>query len=375
MIPREVPTGRRLALGRRPFGVRDERMWSMARFSVPTRTRSPQPRSAAGVTSDLTALPTAHLHGLWGDPAVIRRTGTPTIGRALVVAARTAESDHRALDLAEACVDLLDRRVAADGTVAHGDGLDAHRHGDAGRSWGTTIEALGCVVRHLGGSGLADRSLVLLGRMVDARSDDPRACAHAVLGAAEVWRARPDDSAAHLLLIDCLAAIPRRPGHGWGWPEPRLVSDSAVLCSALIVGGELGRREATTSAGLAMLAALVRIETGPNGRLSITGTAGRTPTDPSPQWDQHPSEVAALADACIHALTVTRDPNWARHVLRCWAWFTGDNDAGSPLVDLRTGAVHDVLTPTGPSDRAGLAACVAALGTHQNARSASAWLA
>ena len=78
-------------------------------------------------------------------------------------------------------------------------------------------------------------------------------------------------------------------------------------------------------------------------------------------------QVAALADACIHALTVTRDPNWARHVLRCWAWFTGDNDAGSPLVDLRTGAVHDVLTPTGPSDRAGLAACVAALGTHMRA--------
>jgi hypothetical protein len=102
--------------------------------------------------------------------------------------------------------------------------------------------------------------------------------------------------------------------------------------------------------------------------LSVTGTAGRGPHDRGPLWDQQPIEVAAIADASARAFAITGDAAWAEVVLRSLAWFAGENDSGTPMVDSTTGAGFDGLEPGGRNENCGAESTLAALATAQSAR-------
>lgn len=334
-----------------------------------------------------TALSFAHLTALTAEygvyehargrtPAVEHGHCTDDVARALTVVVREPEPTPELVQHAESYLDFLERAITPTGEVhnrrsATGEWTDTPGTGDW---WGRAVAGLGAAVRHGVGTELGERALVAFRRAAIVRSEDVRACSFAVVGAADVWRTLPEESGARELMLDCLGEIPRRPTGGWGWPEPRLRYANAALCSALIVGGDAQQREPTIKAGLAMLTTLLRIETGPTGQLSVTGTEGRGPTDPSPQWDQQPIEPSAIADACLHALNVTRDPRWARQVLRAWEWFTGANDVGVAMIDPESGAGYDGLHLGGHSDNCGAESTLAAISTHQNARSAGRWL-
>jgi hypothetical protein len=85
-----------------------------------------------------------------------------------------------------------------------------------------------------------------------------------------------------------------------------------------------------------------------------------------PASDQRPAEVAALADACLRAATVTGDDRWLAGVRMCVAWFLGDNDAGVSLLDERTGGCSDGLTATGRSRNQGAGATLAMIAVFQH---------
>jgi len=70
---------------------------------------------------------------------------------------------------------------------------------------------------------------------------------------------------------------------------------------------------------------------------------GWGPGEGRPAFDQQPIEVAALADACMRAATVTGDSSWLAGVEMSVSWFLGDNDAQIPLLDERTGGGCDGL--------------------------------
>jgi hypothetical protein len=84
-----------------------------------------------------------------------------------------------------------------------------------------------------------------------------------------------------------------------------------------------------------------------------------------PGFDQQPIEAATLADACATAWLHTADPRWAVAIRRCGDWFKGCNDVGVPMVDRRTGAGFDGLTPTGRNDNRGAESTIAAITTLQ----------
>lgn len=95
----------------------------------------------------------------------------------------------------------------------------------------------------------------------------------------------------------------------WPWPAPRLSYANAAIAEAVIAAGdELGRDHFLRN-GLRMLGWLLVGETR-NGHLSVVPVGGWALGEDRPAFNQHPIEVAALADACARAAEVTGDSTW-----------------------------------------------------------------
>jgi hypothetical protein len=107
-----------------------------------------------------------------------------------------------------------------------------------------------------------------------------------------------------------------------------------------------------------------------DGHLSVISRQGWGPGEAAhlPASDQRPAEVAALADACVRAATVTADDTWLAGVRMCVAWFLGDNDAKVPLFDERTGGCSDGLTRVGRSRNQGAESTLAMIAVLQHGR-------
>ena len=70
------------------------------------------------------------------------------------------------------------------------------------------------------------------------RSMYPRATAPAVIGAAELLRAEPENTEARSIIDDALDHLPRLSDDArWAWPEARLGYANAILPEALIAAG------------------------------------------------------------------------------------------------------------------------------------------
>lgn len=295
---------------------------------------------------------------------------TDDVARALTVVSREHSSHPELARLTGTYLAFLERAVVADGSVhnrmnASGEWMDAPAIGDW---WGRAIGGLGSAVSHTRDADIHRHALAAFHRAAQKRSTDVRASSFAVTGAALVLRVHPGDRIAEALLSDSLDRIPRRSVGGWDWIEPRLRYANGALCDALIVGGEALGEPETVEQGLAALAALLVIETGPDDVLSVTGNQGRGPGDRGPLWDQQPIEPAAIADASIHAAAITGDDRWLRGVLLAWDWFIGDNDAGTAMYDPALGVGYDGLESGGRNENCGAESTLAALSTVQHRR-------
>jgi len=194
--------------------------------------------------------------------------------------------------------------------------------------------------------------------------------AFAALGAAEVLDFRPGHPAALALLYRARVAIGDPAADtGWPWPAPGLGYANAAIAEAIIVSGRHLGDDRLLRNGLRRLKWLLAAETR-DGHLSVVppqaGSSGEA--ERGPASDQRPAEVAALADACMRAATVTGDDGWLAGVRMCIAWFLGDNDAGVPLADGRTGGCSDSLTTAGRSRDQGAASTLAMIAVLQHGR-------
>jgi hypothetical protein len=192
--------------------------------------------------------------------------------------------------------------------------------------------------------------------------------AFAALGADEILAVYPGHRGALRLLAETVQVV----GSGatstpWPWPEPRLSYANAVLAHALIVaGGRLNRPEVQDH-GLHLLGWLLDRETR-GGHLSVVPVGGCGPGDRQPAFDQQPIEVAALADACSRAATVSGDDRWTAGIASAVAWFLGDNDANCLMWDPSTGGGYDGLCADGPNLNQGAESTLSLLSTLQHGR-------
>jgi hypothetical protein len=242
----------------------------------------------------------------------------------------------------------------------------------AGDSWGRALQGLGTAAARGPVATLRGESLTRFGSGARLRSEWPHAMAFAALGAAEVLSVRPGHAAARGLLAAAVGVIgePAR-DPAWLWPAPRLSYANAAIAEAVIAAGQGLGDDRVLRNGLRMLSWLLAGETRA-GHLSVVPAGGWGQGEPRPGFAQQPVEVAALADACARAAAVTGDASWLGGVGLCVAWFLGDNDAGTPMLNEQTGGGHDSLEPGGRSRNQGAQSTLAMISVLQQGRRAAA---
>jgi hypothetical protein len=301
------------------------------------------------------------------------------VARALVVVSREPDPSPDVEALTQRYLDFTLSAIQPDGTCHNRMqvGETWSDHPGLGDWWGRALWGLGVASTHSPDPGL--RSAALTGFRRAARaSPSPylRASVFAALGAGEVLAAHPDEACARAVLTAAVRAIgvPAQPAVNqqsanqlWPWPEPRLTYANGSVVEALLLAGTVLSDASVLEHGLRLLDFLLHTQTR-DGHFSVTPVGGRGPGEFGPAFDQQPIEVAALADACARAYDITGDDRWRLGVVMAWAWFLGDNDSGTPMVDLGTGGGFDGLHHDSRNQNQGAESTLAAISTTQQAR-------
>jgi hypothetical protein len=132
----------------------------------------------------------------------------------------------------------------------------------------------------------------------------------------------------------------------WIWFEEELGYDNARLPQALIVTGLSTGTAAYVTTGTRALRWLMSLQTTEAGDFRPVGSQSFGEKRRHPRaFDQQPLEATATISACIAAWRADGDAEWKADARRAFAWFLGDNDLSSPLIDAETGSCCDGLHP------------------------------
>jgi hypothetical protein len=309
-------------------------------------------------------------HALFDEPRREHGYCTDDMARVLVVATREPNSGGEVNGLARVALQFLNDAQSYAGACRNrmdtkGRWADEPSVQDW---WGRCIWGLGTAAAHSDVSLVRRLAVIQFERAAKVRSPWPRAMAFAALGAAELLSVEPEQPAARKLLADYAGTVAKPNGDAaWPWPEPRLTYANAVLAEAMIAAGVALDDSTQRQHGLDLLGWLVEYETA-GGHLSPTPAAGRGPDDPRPAFDQQPTEVSSLADACARAAAIDSSSIWSDGVLAAAAWFMGANDVGQLMWDPGTGGGFDGLHADGVNRNQGAESTLAVVSTLQHAR-------
>jgi hypothetical protein len=293
---------------------------------------------------------------------------TDDVARVLIAIMREPSAGQRLYDLSRVMFRFLADAQGTDGRSRNRRSIDGRWHGRRGVEdcWGRSVWAFGTAARLAPDDWMRGGALSCFDRALEQRSPHRRAMAFAGLGAAEVLAAHHRHAPARRVLADAVIAIgPVGPDPSWPWPEPRLAYANAAIAECLIAAGSLLERPDVLADGLLLLQWLLDRQT-LDGHLSVVPVDGAGPLDRPPAFDQQPIEVAALADACARARSVTGDPAWQTGIDMAIGWFAGDNDLDVPLFDPLSGGGCDGLTPNGANRNQGAESTLALITTMQH---------
>jgi hypothetical protein len=342
-----------------------------------TTTRAPGIALRPGLT--VPAPPFAHLVRLTDDTglfeharhAIARREHgycTDDVARGLVVTSREHDPTPAVLELAERYLAFLTHAQDSDGAFHNRLGFDRTWTDQPGLGdwWGRALWGLGTAAARSSAPWIRDEALIAFTRGASRRSAAPRAMAFAALGAAELLRADPGNDVAADLLSDAATVIGYPdPDPHWPWPQDRLTYANAALAEAVIAAGDLLDDPPRLDAGLGMLTWLLETQIR-DGHLSVLPSVGWQRGGPRLRHDQQPIEVAALADACATAASITGGDLWDLGVRHSIAWFLGDNDVSAVMWDPETGGGYDGLTLHGSNLNQGAESTLALISTLQH---------
>lgn len=186
----------------------------------------------------------------------------------------------------------------------------------------------------------------------------PRAWAFTVLGLQAYLSVYEGDISARKVRDDLTMKIyelfKNNIDEDWHWCEGTATYANAVLPHALIVAGKAMSDTAVFETGIKALEWLLKVQTAPQGHLSVIGNDGWLDKDGNRSvFDQQPIEVKSLIDACLDAYIETGDKKWFAESERCLSWFLGQNDLGLPVCDYKTGGCGDGLESQGVNGNQG----------------------
>jgi hypothetical protein len=309
-------------------------------------------------------------HARYDEPRSEHGYCVDDVARALVVVCREPAMSPELRQLARVYLTFTLSAVQADGSChnrmnADGEWTDLPSYGDW---WGRALWALGVASAHAPTAPMRAQALRGFRTAAAARSPHLRATAFAALGAGVLLVAHPHEASARRLLEDVVDVIgPPRDDARWPWPEPELSYGNGSVVEALLLAGTMLPDSGAVAHALVLLDFLLRTESR-DGHLSVTPVTGRGRGDTTVGFDQQPIEVAAIADACARAFTITGDPRWSEGVRAAWAWFLGDNDSSTRMFDPRTGGGFDGLESLGANQNQGAESTLAMLSTAQHAQ-------
>jgi hypothetical protein len=295
---------------------------------------------------------------------------TDDVARLLIAIVREPSAGRELNELARVCFRFLAESQSVTGRTRNRRSTDRRWHGRHGVEdcWGRSAWAFGTAARLAPDEWMRSSAVSHFGHAVGQRSPHRRAMVFAGLGAADLLVAAPRHSRARQLLADVVAMIgPVSTDAAWPWPEARLSYANAALPEVLIAAGHALDRPDVLTDGLVLLRWLLDRQT-VDGHLSVVPVGGAGPDDSAPAFDQQPIEVAALADACARAETVTGEVAWRAGVELSIAWFEGRNDVGAAVSDPVTGGGYDGITPTGVNLNQGAESTLALITTLQHRR-------
>ena len=140
----------------------------------------------------------------------------------------------------------------------------------------------------------------------------------------------------------------------WIWFEDLLAYDNARLPQALIQTGLTIQMQPYVEVGLRSLRWLMSLQTASSGCFRPIGTKsfGRLRQKPE-AFDQQPVEASATISACLAAARAEDGAEWPAAAMRAFAWFLGENDLETPLIDRDTGRCSDGLHSDRPNENKG----------------------
>jgi len=292
------------------------------------------------------------------------------VARGLVVVCREPSPSAELITLGRRYLYFLIQAQAGGGKFRGHLGDDRRWRGqpEARDAWGRSLWALGTAAARGPTAGIRDEAPARFDASVVVGSPYPHSMAFAALGAAEIlgrWPGHPG-ALSLLAIADTVIGEPAD-DPAWPWPTARLSYANAAIAEAVVVAGQkLGRGDLLRN-GLRTLGWLLAGETR-NGHLSVVLAGGWDRGEGRPAFDQHPVEVAALADACARAAAITGDSTWLTGGEMSITWLAGDNDAGGPMLDERTGGCSDALGRTSRSRNQGAEATLAMISVLQQGR-------
>jgi len=298
------------------------------------------------------------------------------VARGLMVVCREPAPSADLITLGRRYLYFLAQAQTVDGKSRNRLGYDRRWQDRPGTEdcWGLSLRALGTAAARGPTAGIREDAATRFGRGAAAVSPSPHAMAFAALGAVEILQAWPGHAAALALLDQARTVIGEPPADpAWPWPAPRLSYANGAIAEAVIAVGQQLADDRLLRDGLRMLDWLLAGQTR-DGHLSMVPVKGWSPGEDRPAFDQQPTEVAALADACVRAAAVTGDGTWLNGVKMSVAWFLGDNDAGIAMYDERTGGCSDSLGITSRSRNQGAESTLAMISVLQHGQRLSAAL-
>jgi hypothetical protein len=186
----------------------------------------------------------------------------------------------------------------------------------------------------------------------------PRAWAFSLLGLNAYCGLAAGDLAAHSmrkLLADRLMALFVANQHkDWLWFEDVLAYDNARLSQALIETGLATHTARYVETGLESLRWLMSLQTASSGCFRPVGSKsfGRIRRQPE-AYDQQPVEATATISACLAARRANDSKEWPKAAMGAFAWFLGENDLQTALIDPNTGSCSDGLHPDRSNENKG----------------------
>jgi hypothetical protein len=186
----------------------------------------------------------------------------------------------------------------------------------------------------------------------------PRAWAFALLGLDAYCALVAEDLFANrlrrLLADRLMSLLSATESNDWVWFEDVLAYDNARLSQALIQTGLTTHTPPYVEAGLRSLRWLMSLQTTSSGCFRPVGNKsfGRLRRKPE-AFDQQAVEASATISACLAAWPADGGAEWPAGAMRAFAWFLGENDLQTALIDRDTGGCSDGLHPDRPNENMG----------------------